>query len=172
MKEFDSALPHNIRFLRKRMGLNQTQLAKEIGISRSNVAAYESKGVEPRLKVILKMAQFFDITVRSLIQLKLTEEHEYDRFDSISLNETIPMENPKVDDEEISEFIDKSIKITKVLEGFKSFYKFKKESIINKSPDKAKLMHDIDNFINLMEHLLSYNESVISAINNTNSQRA
>ncbi len=172
MEEFNNALSNNIRFLRKQLGLNQTQLAEELEISRSNVAAYESKGVEPRLKIILKMAKFFDITVQDLINLKLKEDQAYDKFESATSSNTLSVDNPSIQNDEITEFIDKSIKINKVLEGFKSFYTFKKESIVENSPSKDKLMHDIDNFINLMEHLLSYNESVINAINKNKPQRA
>jgi transcriptional regulator with XRE-family HTH domain len=149
------------------MGLNQSQLAEALGINRSNVAAYESKGVEPRLKTILSMAKFFDITVTDLLDTKLDESTEYNPYDNNKSNTTIAIDSPLKNDDNITEFINKSVKITKVLEGFKSFYSFKKKSMTQSDPEKEKLMHDIDNFINLMEHLLSYNKTVINTIGGT-----
>jgi len=166
-----SVLSHNIKYLRKVHKMNQEQLASKLGIKRSNIAAYESKNVEPRLRVILEISRLFDISVKALIDKKLDEGAEYQRFDTEVFKSSSNMHTLDIDDNtDVEKFVDKSVKIRKVLEGFKAFYSFKKNALQNITPEQEKLTYDIDNFIQLMEHLLAYNETVIKAI--TNSQKA
>ncbi len=45
---------------------SQAQVASSIGIARSAISEYENGNKEPTLSVILKLAQFFDITLDEL----------------------------------------------------------------------------------------------------------
>ena len=167
MESKDNILSHNIKYLRKLNHLSQEELASKLDIKRSNIAAYESKNVEPRLRIILEIARLFDLSVKSLIEKKLEEGIEFPKFNVEPSDYSKNSQHLYIkDNEDISKFIDKSIKIRKVLEGFKAFYTFKKNNIQNITPSKEKLMFDIDNFVQLMEHLLAYNETVIKAISN------
>ena len=166
-----SILSQNIKYLRKAKKLSQEEFAQKLGIKRSNIAAYESKNVEPRLRVILEMAKFFNVSVNSLITSEIANTSEISPFSSeVFTNDA----NNKVldieDNTDINAFIEKSMRIKKVLEGFKSFYAFKKNSMANLTHDKEKLIFDIDNFIQLIEHLLGYNETVIKAISSKNNE--
>lgn len=165
-KEYTN-LSHNIRFLRKNSGLSQEELAQSLNIKRSNIAAYESKNVEPRLSVVLDIANFFEIKLETLIKEKLDnldfkKNHAEDKLLRSSDN-TLEIDSA----EQLEEFVSKTIKIRKVLEGFKAFYDFKKENLKADFENKDKLLFDIDNFLQLMEHLLSYNETVSRAISQT-----
>jgi len=174
MIEKNTVLANNIRFLRKSRKLSQEELASLIKIKRSNIAAYESKNVEPRLRVILEIAKIFDVDVKMLIETRLNESIELKPYitenftEDIDSNNTLELSN----NEDVNTFISKSIKVRKILEGFKAFYTFKKTSIDTTKPDKEKLIYDIDNFIQLMEHLLTYNETVIKAISNAKGSNA
>lgn len=168
MSEKFSILSQNLRFLRKLKKISQEELAQKLNIKRSNIAAYESKNVEPRLRIILEIAKFFNIDVKTLIEEKVTADTPYKPYITQHYSEepssnTIDVSNKR----DVSQFIEKSIKVRKILEGFKAFYSFKKNELSNASPEKVKLTYDIDNFIQLMEHLLTYNESVIKAISNS-----
>lgn len=170
----NDTLSYNIKYLRKIKKISQEELASRLGIKRSNIAAYESKNVEPRLRIILELAKLFDISVKSLIEKKIEHGAKFPSFNS-SLKEPVlkSQELDIEDNEDVIEFVNKSIKIRKVLEGFKAFYTFKKNNLLETSPDQEKLIFDIDNFVQLMEHLLTYNETVIKAISNKkNSQVA
>lgn len=165
METRDNILAHNIKYLRKLNKFSQEELAAKLGIKRSNIAAYESKNVEPRLRIILEIARLFDLSVKSLIEKKLEEGIAFPKFNSDnSLKAKNTQQLDIVDNEDVSNFINKSIKIRKILEGFKAFYTFKKNNINKINPDKEKLLFDIDNFMQLVEHLLAYNETVIKAI--------
>lgn len=54
-------LTTNLRYLRKSKQLSQQELANQLGISRSNVAAYERGNAEPNAQRLMKMANYFDI---------------------------------------------------------------------------------------------------------------
>ncbi len=171
MAENYTILARNIKYLRKTAKLSQEEFATQLGIKRSNIAAYESKNVEPRLRIVLEMAKFFNVSVKSLIQRVIEESTEVSTFFTNEFNDTA---NDKtldiIDNADVTEFINKSMQIKKVLEGFKSFYSFKKNAMLNVTPNKEKLIFDIDNFIHLIEHLLSYNETVIQAISAKNKE--
>lgn len=160
-----SPLAHNLRFLRKKFGLSQTALAEKLGIRRSNVAAYESKNVEPRLHIILDIANHFEIDVRTLIETPLNEDNWISRSSDDQSNQ--PAQGRTLSfktNTEIQDFVEKSVKIHKVLEGFKAFYRFKKDKLSAENVEESEINHDIENFISLMEHLLHYNESLIKAL--------
>ncbi|PWJ42593.1 XRE family transcriptional regulator [Sediminitomix flava] len=63
----------NIRYLRKLHQLTQAELAKEIGLSRKNISAYEDRS-QPKLNVLLKIAQHFNVSVDHLLTRNLGEE--------------------------------------------------------------------------------------------------
>lgn len=160
-------LSQNIRFLRKKYKYSQEDLAAKLNIKRSNIAAYESKNVEPRLRIVLEIAKTFDISIDALVAKPLSEGQEYDTFnttiDPLEANNELFIDK---NGEEVTSFIEKSIKIRKILEGFKAFYTMKKNNIKDITDEKERVIFDIDNFVNLMEHLLTYNENVIKAISN------
>jgi len=167
MAALNSILSNNIKHLRKSRKLSQQALADALSIKRSNIAAYESKNIEPRLRLILEMARLFDINVKDFIELDLSSGVSYRSFNQPEYDHNQEQAVLEVStDGDLEEFVEKSMKIRKVLEGFKAFYSFKKNNISTKSPDKDKLIYDIDSFIQLMEHLLLYNESVIKALKN------
>ena len=123
-------LPHNIRFLRKSKGLSQTDLADHLGINRSNIAAYESKNVEPRLSLIIDIADYFNISLRSLIEEPLSEDNPPELLN----NNPDPVDDIEVDEQYmdlqyLNAFIRKSNRVKKILDGFKAFYTYKKSSI-------------------------------------------
>ncbi|WP_242928958.1 XRE family transcriptional regulator [Pontibacter vulgaris] len=63
----------NIRYLRKKNGYTQAQLAEKLDIKRSLVGAYEEGRAEPKLSTLVNIAQLFNITLDELITLNLAE---------------------------------------------------------------------------------------------------
>jgi len=161
MKNF---LSQNLKYLRKENNYSQENLADEIGVKRSSIASYETKGIEPRLSVILKMAKLFNVSVGDLIGKDIESIDSIAPFDDQMQTESIEMKAIPKDPTEFDAFINKSKRIKQVLEGFKSFYNFKKNNITNMTPEKEKVVFDIDNFIQLMDHLLDYNDNVIDIV--------
>lgn len=58
----------NIKELRKQFGLNQTQFAKRICVSRNIVANWESDKSEPSLDDLIRISKNFDIGYEELLK--------------------------------------------------------------------------------------------------------
>lgn len=61
----------NIRYLRKKAGYTQAQLAEKLDIKRSLVGAYEEGRAEPKLSTLVNIAKHFQITLDDLITVDL-----------------------------------------------------------------------------------------------------
>ena len=71
-----SLISENIKFLRKKNGMTQDDLASELGIKRSLIGAYEEGRADPRIENLTKIANAFRIAIDSLITSDLTVTDE------------------------------------------------------------------------------------------------
>lgn len=62
-----SLVSDNIKYLRKKAGMTQEQMADQIGIKRSLLGAYEEGRADPRLNNLLNISQLFSVSVDVLI---------------------------------------------------------------------------------------------------------
>lgn len=66
----------NIKLLRKRKKLSQDLVAQEIGVTRTSLSGYESSAVQPPLRTLLALSDFFNIPTDSLLRHDLSELDE------------------------------------------------------------------------------------------------
>jgi transcriptional regulator with XRE-family HTH domain len=66
----------NIRYLRRRKGLTQDWASNQLDMPRSTLSGYENGVAQPPLDMIIKISEYFEISVDSLLKLDLTELHE------------------------------------------------------------------------------------------------
>lgn len=93
---------NRIKMLRLQMNLDQLDLAKAIGVSRSTIGMLESGKRNGTKKNIKKLATFFDV---SIDYLEGREDQEDDILDFLlSLNIT---KDGKISNEEVPELLDK-----------------------------------------------------------------
>ncbi|MBR2988674.1 MAG: helix-turn-helix transcriptional regulator [Clostridia bacterium] len=59
-----------LKELRKSMGLTQDELAKKLAISRVNYTRYETGVVRPDYETVIKIADFYDISLDELFGRK------------------------------------------------------------------------------------------------------
>lgn len=159
-----TVLSHNIRYLRKQMGISQEELAHRLEIKRSNIAAYESKNVEPRLRIILELSRVFEIDISTLVKKRLQPNSIHKSLNTRKEAHLLDTNLDQQQKEVVEQFIDKSLKIRKILEGFKSFYAFRKKGEEIKTQEKERIFFDIENFIQLMDYLLNHNENLINGL--------
>jgi len=57
----------NLKMLRNQMGISQQGLAEALGISQQSVNRYENHKVEPDIDMLIKMGDFFGVSVDHLI---------------------------------------------------------------------------------------------------------
>jgi DNA-binding XRE family transcriptional regulator len=67
-----TVIAKNFRKLRSFKGLNQTEFAEIFGITRSTVGSYEEGRAEPKLDTLIKVADYFKLTVDDIIRKELT----------------------------------------------------------------------------------------------------
>lgn len=159
-----SPLAHNMRFLRKINGMSQGDLATILGIKRSSIAAYESKNVEPRISIIIKVAEFFDIDLSTLLTSKLNDKDFANFNQEIPNNKTPTIQVMLEREHNFDGFIEESVKIRKVLQGFEAYYALQKSNLRDDFPDKSKMLLNMDNFSRLINDFLAYNESLIDVL--------
>lgn len=59
---------HKLKELREERGLKQDELAKSLSVSPSAIGMYEINKREPNNELIIKMANFFDVSVDYLLR--------------------------------------------------------------------------------------------------------
>ncbi|GAB5555994.1 MAG: hypothetical protein SchgKO_02070 [Schleiferiaceae bacterium] len=62
----------NIKTLRKRKRLSQEQLAGELSLTRSTLSAYENGTAEPNIQSLLRMGDYFSISIDRLLRQDLS----------------------------------------------------------------------------------------------------
>ena len=60
-------LGNRIKILREELGLKQEELANKMSVSPSSIGMYETNKREPNYELILKLAQFFDVSTDYLL---------------------------------------------------------------------------------------------------------
>jgi len=58
----------NLRYLRKKEGISQASLSQVVGCSRSSLGDYETGRIEPNLAMLIKLADFFSVSIDKLIR--------------------------------------------------------------------------------------------------------
>jgi len=66
-----------MRCLRKRAGLSQEDLAGRVGLNRGNIASYEKGTAEPKLCNLLRLSQFFGVSIHDLTRRDMSCEKSY-----------------------------------------------------------------------------------------------
>ena len=66
-----------LKKLRKAKGLSQTQLANELGMIKQTYSNYENEKREPNIATLIKLADYFDVSVDYLIGHEKTSNHSH-----------------------------------------------------------------------------------------------
>ena len=69
----ETRIAENIRAYRKKRGLTQEQLSEVLGVSVGAVYKWESKSSLPELRLIVEMADFFDVSVDALLGYQMKD---------------------------------------------------------------------------------------------------
>lgn len=58
----------NLKELRKKMGVTQTEVAKAINIPQTTYSSYEQRVCDPNINTLIKLADFFNISIDELVE--------------------------------------------------------------------------------------------------------
>ena len=82
----------NTKFLREKSGLSQAKIAASVDVGRSTWTGYESGFSQPNISGLLKIAEFFDITISDLLEKDLsivdvnTKSSIIDKLQNVEVN--------------------------------------------------------------------------------------
>ena len=65
-----------LKELRKRDGIPQMRFSNDIGFSQAAVSAWENNTREPGIEALIKIAQYFNVSIDYLVGLKSSEKKE------------------------------------------------------------------------------------------------
>lgn len=68
-------LSKNIKYLREKAGLNQSEMADKFYITRSALGFWENGVREPSIEMIVRLADFFGVTLDQLVREELYREN-------------------------------------------------------------------------------------------------
>ncbi|ABP67793.1 transcriptional regulator, XRE family [Caldicellulosiruptor saccharolyticus DSM 8903] len=92
-----------IRVLREWAGLKQTELAKKLHISQTTLARYENGELRPPIETLLRIADFFDVSIDALLGRKNSHK------DPLSILQELRIQKEQnVLENEIKELLDKT----------------------------------------------------------------
>jgi len=80
---------NNLKFLRKKLGYTQAQLAEKLNIKRSLIGAYEEGRAEPKLSTLVNISRLFDVSLDQFITLDLSQT----KFGEKALNDKMVVSN-------------------------------------------------------------------------------
>ena len=148
----------NLKFLRRMKGLSQNELAQNIGLSRNNVASYESGFVEPNMKKFLVACDFFSINPRDMLDTVLSESPG-------DVSQVLQEPEGVVDNylaDHMEQFVIQTNEMTKVLEGYQAFIEMKKES--DSYADNEDLYSTFHDLLDLLHSLIKSNWNLIQSV--------
>lgn len=96
-----------LRSLRERMGLNQGEAAKKMGIVRTTYSNYEAGNREPDNETLIKMAKFFDVSVDYLLGIDKPIINDQAKNDVLEKYSRLPQDEKKLIDDMIRKLADK-----------------------------------------------------------------
>lgn len=89
-----------LKILREKRGLSQSDFAKDIGLTRSAISMYELGKREPNLETLKKFADFFNVSIDELIDTNNESKPQKKKY--IALHRLVDELHP----EDIQEVID------------------------------------------------------------------
>ncbi len=65
----ENKFAYNLKYLRLEKGIGQSELAKQIGVSKGIISFWENGLREPTMTSLIKLAKFFDVSIDYLVGL-------------------------------------------------------------------------------------------------------
>ena len=152
----------NVRFVRRLKGFSQTTLAEKVGLSRNNIASYESGVVEPSALNYLKICAALEIQPQLALEQDLSKDPNLNKK-KYSVKET----KDHVLGERFEEFTFETNQITKILEGYTTYYDFQRKR--ENDPQSLELYNYLDDVMELLRGLVANNWNLIQHINRSKS---
>ena len=139
-------------------GLSQAALAKEIQMSRNNVASYESGIVEPNTFKFLSACEYFSIDPKEMLESVLSENPS--EITSIDIKGQGLLDRNILS--QMDDFVIQTNEMTKVLDGYKVFIEMRQES--QQFKENRELYSTLEDLLELLSSLVKSNWQLINSV--------
>lgn len=78
-------LNNNLKYLRAKKGISQQTLADKVGIDRSTISRIETNEIETTIDNALKIADYFNVSIKDLTTKDLSKESDFKIDDDIDV---------------------------------------------------------------------------------------
>lgn len=165
----------NLKFLRKKQGMSQGQLADNLALNRGNIASYEKGIAEPSMDNLMKIVKYFNIEFRDLVETDLAnreavraELEKLGESTSNHLASSINEDDLKAElisnKRKLENFVNQSDSMQKILDGFRQFHKYKMTQNDNISEEVKRMAENYEELLDLMQSLLNLNQDIMQSI--------
>jgi len=151
-------LQQNLRHLRKRLDMSQEQLAEKIGLNRGNIASYENASAEPKFCNLMRLSNFFGVSILDFTQSDLSEESALEKAIQAHAN---PYNSER---ETIIAFMNRSDEIQEVFESIRKCHEFKTKSIETLPQDMKFMLQHFEQLYDAAQTLLRQHQALLEFI--------
>ena len=148
----------NLKFLRRLNGMSQAQLAQQIGLTRNNIASYESGIVEPNIQKFIATCSIFNVNPRSMLDEVMVEKPLEIKVDK---KEADPIMDKYLLDQ-LDDFVNQTNEMTKIYEGYQAFLEMRKE--MGNYEENKILFSTLIDLLDLLQSLIQANWEVIQIV--------
>ncbi|MBI9069664.1 MAG: helix-turn-helix domain-containing protein [Salinivirgaceae bacterium] len=92
-------IENNIKFLRKKNGLTQEDLAKKIGVNRAMIGSYEEKRAQPKISVLQGLSTFFKVSIDDLINTDLANYSNESPYENRNTGQNLRVLTAAIDED-------------------------------------------------------------------------
>jgi transcriptional regulator with XRE-family HTH domain len=151
-------LANNIRCLRKKLSLSQEELANKIGLNRGNIASYEKGTAEPKICNLLKLANFFKVSLLDLTKRDIQNGLPAQQVNNG--NAVLSTDAVKV----LDKFNKNAVELQEVLDSLHCYHCFKMKSIDELPKDMQMIVANFDKLYEVTQVLMDSHKELIGFV--------
>lgn len=152
MASKESFFAQNLKTLRKLNALTQSELANALQIKRNKISSYESGFAQPNLKLLLAIANYFSVSIASLLAPSLLGSSEATNLNRSKADATPDMIRV------INEFLLRTQEGQKIYDGLIQY------RLLANQNDSIKKDSHSDKHLDLLQYQLNINWKLINSL--------
>jgi transcriptional regulator with XRE-family HTH domain len=141
----------NLKYLRQLSKLSQEELALNIGLNRGNIASYENGSAEPKLENLIKIANFFNTDMSSLlgIDLQLSDQMGEDNTTNSEIFRQLYLQADN---------------FKRIIEGFKAYHTYKISKSREVDEKQTEVAEDYVKLLDVAESFILHHYEVLERL--------